>query len=328
MAGKGRLLMYWAAGCGGCEVSLLNTGEALLGLAERFEIVFCPCLVDAKRADLERLPDGAVDVALLNGAIRTGENEEMARLIRRKARVLVAYGSCADEGCIPGLSNLSTRAAHLAAIFTDNPSTENPAGTVPGTETPVPEGVTLRLPAFHERVATLRDVVEVDYTIPGCPPEAPRVVEALAALTAAVPPPRGTVLGAGSLAVCAECPRTRTHAPLERLARVHELVPRDGLCLLDQGLVCMGPATRDGCGARCPRVNMPCTGCYGAPEGTGDQGAGMVSALGALLPVGDPAGRDPAELAAGIDRILDGVPDLAGTFYLYSLAGSTLGRAR
>ena len=320
--------MYWAAACGGCEMSLLNTGETLLAVAERFDIVFCPCLVDAKRADLERLPDGSVDLALFNGAIRTGENEEMARLIRRKARTLVAYGSCAHEGCVPGLSNLGTRAGHFAAMYTDNPSTVNPAGVVPGVETVVPEGATLRLPAFFERVATLADVVEVDYTIPGCPPESPRVAEALAALTGDAPPPRGAVVGAGTLAVCAECPRTRTHPPLERLVRVHEIVPDEGTCLLDQGLVCMGPATRDGCGARCPRVAMPCTGCYGAAAGIGDQGAGMVSAIGALLPVGGAAGTDAAELAAGIDRILDAVPDLAGTFYLYSLAASTLGKRR
>ena len=51
-------------------------------------------------------PDGYIDVCLFNGAIRNSENEEMAHLLRQKSKVLVAYGSCAYEGCIPALSKL------------------------------------------------------------------------------------------------------------------------------------------------------------------------------------------------------------------------------
>ncbi len=49
----------------------------------------------------------------------------------------------------------------------------------------------------------------------------------------------------------------------------------------------MGIATRDGCGAPCPEASMPCTGCYGPPEGISDQGAKMVSALSSILDLGD-----------------------------------------
>ncbi|HEX9079965.1 MAG TPA: hypothetical protein VF795_10275, partial [Desulfuromonadaceae bacterium] len=81
----------------------------------------------------------------------------------------------------------------------------------------------------------------------------------------------------------------------------------------------------DGCGAPCPRANMPCTGCYGPPEGPGDQGARMVAALGSIIDIGDCKGKSEAEIAARVESLLDGVPDYAGSFYKYSLAGSIIG---
>ena len=68
----------------------------------RFDIVFWPAVMDGKYADVEAMPDGSIDVTLFNGGIRTDENEHLARLLRRKSKILVAFGSCASEGCIPG----------------------------------------------------------------------------------------------------------------------------------------------------------------------------------------------------------------------------------
>jgi F420-non-reducing hydrogenase small subunit len=87
----------------------------------------------------------------------------------------------------------------------------------------------------------------------------------------------------------------------------------------------MGIATRDGCGALCPKVNMPCTGCYGSPEGVLDQGAKMVAALGSIIDIEDLKGLSEDEILRRIGETIDRMPDLAGTFYKYSLAGSILG---
>src|SRR5947208_11589685 len=170
---KPKVGIYWASSCGGCEVAVVNLHEKLLEVDRHFDFMFCPCLLDTKVKDIEALPDGAIAILLFNGAIRTSENLKMARLLRRKSQVLVAYGACSSGGGIPALSNLSSRAAHMQTIYPD--------GVVPATRYAAPEGE-LELPEFFDSVRTLGDVVEVDYFIPGCPPEPRRVWEIVEAL--------------------------------------------------------------------------------------------------------------------------------------------------
>ena len=209
-SGKPKLAMYWAAACGGCEIATLNIQEKILDVDAVFDLAFFPCIADFKVKDVEAYPDGYIDLCLFNGAIRNSENEEMAHLLRRKSKVLVAFGSCAYEGCIPALSNLTTRDATLRAVFLDNPSVDNPDGVLPQPVTVVPEGE-LHIPVFYHTVKSLDQVVDVDYYIPGCPPEPPQIWAVLevvvAALTQGGPlPPKGSVIGVGKTAVCDECP--------------------------------------------------------------------------------------------------------------------------
>jgi len=311
--------MFWASSCGGCEIALVNVHERILDVDGAFDFFFCPCLLDTKKRDVEALPDRGVAITLFNGAIRTSENEEMARLLRAKSQILVALGSCAREGCIPALSNLSTRDEHFRTMFGE---------TAPQLRTAMPEGE-LELPEFFSTVKTLAQVVEVDYFIPGCPPEPHQIWNVLEHVIQGRPlPPPGSVLGGGSSSVCDECARTKSEKKIARFHRTFEIVPDTARCLLEQGIVCMGIATRDGCGALCPKVNSPCTGCYGPPEGVADQGAKMLAALGSVLDVGEYKGLSEAELAHRTDAALTGLPDPAGTFYKYSLAGSILGGRR
>jgi F420-non-reducing hydrogenase small subunit len=88
-------------------------------------------------------------------------------------------------------------------------------------------------------------------------------------------------------------------------------------CLLAQGLVCMGPATRGGCEAQCPSGNMACTGCFGPTSKVRDQGAKILSFLCSSI-----AAVDEKEMKQTIDTI----PDPVGTFYRYGLAASLLRR--
>src|SRR6185369_7804961 len=134
------------------------------------------------------------------------ENEEMAHLLRRKSQVLIAFGSCAAEGCIPGLANLTSKQDIMRTVYLDNPTIDNPGGIIPSPSNEVPEG-TLTIPALLDKVKTLSEVTEVDYIIPGCPPESHQiwnVVEAF--VSGAGLPPQGSVVGAGRLSVCDECP--------------------------------------------------------------------------------------------------------------------------
>ena len=315
---KPKLALYWAASCGGCEIAVLALNEKILDVAAAFDIVFWPVAVDAKVHDVEHMADGSIDVCLFNGSIRTSEQEYMAQLMRRKSKVLVAFGSCASEGCIPGLANMNNREEIFNCSYAETPTTENPGKVRPQTETAMPEG-TLHLPLFYDTLKTLDQTVPVDYYLPGCPPEAERIWVAVQAIVSGNLPPRGTVLGL-STTVCDECKRKRSEKKIKSFKRTWQVIPDAETCLLEQGLVCCGVATRAGCGALCPQVNSPCIGCHGGNEGVKDFGARLMTALASVIDSNDPDEID--------EIIRAGIPDPVGTFYRFSLADSLLRRKR
>jgi F420-non-reducing hydrogenase small subunit len=329
--GKPKLAMYWASSCGGCEIAVLNIGEHILTVDAVFDVAFFPCIADFKVKDVRSYPDGHIDLCLFNGAIRNSENEEMAHLLRQKSKVLVAFGSCAYEGCIPALSNLTSKDETFQTVYLDNPSIDNPLGVLPQPSYQAAEGE-LELPVFYNTVKSLGQVVDVDYIIPGCPPEPHQIWAVLqvvvAALTegAALPPP-GSIVGAGSVAVCEECERVKQDKAIRRFFRPYEIMPDPEQCLMEQGIVCMGLATRSGCGALCPEVGMGCRGCYGPLDGVEDQGAKMLAAIASVIDVGKP-GEDEAEIERRLDEAIDTIADPAGTFYRFSMAHSILRRTR
>ena len=321
---KPKLSMYWAASCGGCEVALVNLNEKILDVDANFDFMFCPCLLDTKKKDIEALADGDIAITLFNGALRTDENVEMAHLMRKKSKVLIAFGSCSSEGCIPALGNLFSTKDTMDTVYQTGASVVNPKQVRPQAESVVPEG-TLTLPRFLARAKALAEEVEVDYFIPGCPPEPHQIWNVIQAVLSGKPlPPKGSMLGAGVSTVCNECVRKRTDKHIMEFRRTYEFIPNAEECLLEQGLVCMGIATRDGCGALCPKVNMPCTGCYGPSEGVHDQGAKMIGALGSSVSIEDIKEMREEDINARIDAQISKIPDMAGTFYRYSLAGSLL----
>ncbi|HZD56315.1 MAG TPA: hypothetical protein VE136_06315 [Anaerolineales bacterium] len=329
--GKPKFGMYWASSCGGCEISVLNIGDKILDVDSIFDIAFWPVAADFKYQDVRNYPDGYIDLCLFNGAIRNSENEEMAHLLRQKSKVLVAFGSCAYEGCIPALSNLTTKEATLRTVYLDNVSLDNPEGTVPQESTDVDVGE-LTLPSFYHTVKSLDQIVPVDYYIPGCPPEPHQIWAVLQVvvnglLKGAELPPPGSIVGAGKVAVCEECVLEKDVKKIARFHRPYDLLPEPGICLLEQGIVCVGPATRSGCGALCPQVGMPCRGCYGPMDGVEDQGAKMLAAIASVLDVGK-AGEDEHELKRKIDEAMETLVDPAGTFYRFSMAHSMLRRVR
>ena len=316
--GKLKLGLYWAASCGGCDIAIVELREKLLDLDAAATILFWPCAMDFKYKDVQAMPDGHIDVCLFNGAIRSSENEEMAHLLRQKAKTMVAFGSCAHEGCIPGLANLFDRHAIFERVFLEAPSVDNPLQVQPRTVTYVPEGKIV-LPTFWDTVKTLDQVVDVDYTVPGCPPQALQTWAVMEAILGGSLPPKGSVVGANEKTVCDECKHNREETRISRFYRPHEIIPDPGRCLFDQGIICAGPATRGGCGALCPQVGMPCRGCYGPPPDIMDQGVALLSAVASVV------GADTEEDAA---RIIGEIVDPAGTFYRFGLPASLLRRAR
>jgi len=315
---KLKLALYWASSCGGCEIAQLQIGDKILKLAEVADIVFWPVAIDVKYKDVEAMPDKSIDVCLFNGAIRTSEQEHMAKMLREKSKVLIAYGACAYGGGIPGLGNMFNRELIFERAYLETPSTDNKEKVLPQTKYKVPEGE-LTLPEFYDTVKTLSQTVDIDYVIPGCPPEERTTWLALEALIEGKLPPKGTVITHNAKAVCDDCPRKRDVKKVKKFYRTFEIIPEPEICLLEQGLLCAGIATRGGCEAPCPQANMPCTGCYGPVDGVIDQGAHFLSAVASVID-----SNDPEE----IQRIIAGIHDPVGTFYRYSLPDSLLRRAR
>jgi len=315
---KLKLAVYWGAACGGCCVSVLDVHEKLLDIIQVADLVFWPIALDTKYKDVEAMPDGNIDLTLYNGAVRSSENEHLAKLLRQKSKILVAYGSCSHMGGIPGLANFSTREELFKRIYDTTESTENPDNIRPQTEYKVPEGV-LELPEFYNDVRTLDQVVDVDYYLPGCPPQTERLVEVLMAIvTGAELPPKGSVVGALDKSLCDECPREKSDNKLvKRFYRPFEIEDDGKTCFLEQGVICLGPATRGGCGARCIEGNAPCRGCYGPPPDVPDPGAKMMSAIATMIDENEPE---------AIEKVIDTIDDPAGTFYRFSLPGSILRR--
>jgi F420-non-reducing hydrogenase small subunit len=315
MSDKPKMALYWASSCGGCEIAVLGLHEKILDVAEAFDIVFWPCVMDFKYADVEAMEDDEIDVCFFNGAIRNDENAHLAHLLRQKSKVLVAFGSCAFGGSMPGLANFNTREQMFKFIYSDSPSTDNPDGIVPQTHTDVPEGE-LELPSFWNTVKTLAQVVPVDYFLPGCPPEASSIEAAVNAIVNNELPPPGSVIGP-SVTVCDECAREKHEKKIDHFYRPQEIIPDPDTCLLEQGLFCAGIATRAGCGARCPEVGVGCRGCYGPNEGVLDHGAKILTGIASVLDANTPE---------DVEKILDTLPDPAGYFYRFHLPESLLRR--
>ena len=315
---KPKVSFYWCASCGGCEEAVVDLAEGILPVVEAVDIVFWPVALDFKRQDVDAMADGEITVSFINGAVRSSEQFEMAELLRKKSKLVIAFGSCAQLGGIPGLANLFDLQAVLSQSYLEAPSVTNAEKIIPGVETKVPEGI-LTLPALWDTVKTLDQVIDVDYYLPGCPPPVQVIVDAVTAILQGKLPAKGTVL-APDIALCEDCRRKQTKPEklgIKEFKRPHEMLIDQEKCLLAQGLLCLGPATRKGCGSVCIDGNMPCTGCMGPISRVTDFGAKALSAVASLVD-----SEDEKEIAA----ILDHVVDPAGTFYRYSLPASLLHR--
>ncbi len=317
---KLQIAFYWAASCGGCEIAVLDIDEAILDVAAAADILFWPVAIDTKYKDVEAMKDNTIDVCFFNGAVRTSEQEHLANLLRKKSKILVAFGACSISGGIPGLANIANREEVFKTAYLDNPSTENPDKTIPKTSVKVKEGE-LTLPEFYDTVKTLDQVVDVDYYLPGCPPSPWLITDAIDAIIKNKLPRKGSVL-APMKSVCDECRFEKYEKKIKNIKRIYELDKIEDKCFLEQGVICMGPATRAGCRGKCMEANMPCTGCGGLLPNSLDQGASMISALASILGLEGEENMTDEE----VDKLIEQVKDVVGTFYKYTLPASLINR--
>jgi len=320
---KPKVAFYWCTSCGGCEEAVVDLNEDLLKVADAVDIVFWPVALDFKKKDVESLGDGEISVSFINGAIRLNEQEEMVNLLKQKSQLIVAFGSCAHMGGIPGLGNLYTKDTIFQRVYKEVPSVENPEGTTPQVQTSVDTGE-VTLPKFYETVRNLEQTVPVDYYLPGCPPAGNLVISAVDAVLKGELPEKGEVL-APNIPLCETCSRSEERPEtisVEEIKRPHEIKLSPWKCFLEQGVICLGPATRSGCGERCLKANMPCRGCMGPLKGIEDHGTESLSKIASIWGL-EKEGEVPEE---EIDKLMDKIADPVGTFYRFGLPASPSNR--
>ncbi len=286
MVAKPKVAICWLGGCGGCDEAVVDLNEALLQVTSAVDVIFWPVTMDFKYHHLEALKDGEIMLSIINGHIRNSEQEEVARLLRGKSQLVLAFGSCACFGGTPGLANFRTKEDIFNWVYRDAPTVVNPKGNYPQPKSQV-NGKELTLPEFYEQVFALKQIIDVDYYLPGCPPPPDLIANAVNAVLEGKLPPKGATL-APQKALCDTCKRNVTKPSkieINDIKRIHEVEASPDTCFLVHGILCMGIATRGGCGESCININMPCRGCFGPVEGVGDSGAKFISALAALLDV-------------------------------------------
>lgn len=320
MVAKPKVAICWLGGCGGCDEAVVDLNEALLQVTSAVDIIFWPVAMDFKYHHLEAMKDGEITLSIINGHIRNSEQEEVAKLLREKSQLVLAFGACACFGGTPGLANFRTKEDIFNWVYRDAPTVVNPKGNYPQPKSQV-NGKELTLPEFYEQVFALKQIIDVDYYLPGCPPPPDLITNAVNAVLEGKLPPKGATL-APHKALCDTCKRNVTKPSkieIKDIKRIHEVEASPDTCFLVHGILCMGIATRGGCGESCININMPCRGCFGPVEGVEDSGAKFISALAALLDV-----EDDEEMK----KLIDKLDDLAGYIYRFTLPVSLLKKRR
>ena len=333
MSEKIRLAIATAATCDGCDMAIIDIDGMLLDLFDIADIVFSQTYVDTKYEDLEKMPDGYITASLVHGSMRDEENVHLAKLLRKKSKLMVAFGACSAFGGIPSLAN-SVKGG-MGKIWQtvygkDTASTVNPEGTTPQHKWKTPLGRTLTLPEAEQKIVPMDKIIDVDYYLPGCPPAVSTIKTFVGAVhshvTKGTPlPPKGAII-ASEKTLCEECPRVKPEKyNIKKINRPYEIELDPEKCFLEQGVICLGVATRAGCGAQCTKGgNMPCRGCYGPTGLVLDQGASMLSALGSILDMTD---HELDMTDDELEKIVAQVPDPLGTFYRYTFGNAIINEA-
>ncbi|MCY3413432.1 MAG: oxidoreductase [Candidatus Heimdallarchaeota archaeon] len=317
MSDKPKVAFYWCASCGGCEEAVVDLAEKILDVVAAVDIVLWPVALDFKKSDIEAMDDGSIAVSFINGSIRTSEQEEWVELLRKKSGLIVAFGACSHLGGIPGLANFTNKEEIYDWYYDKSPTVVNPDKLRPQEVTKI-NGYTLELPKFYNSVKRLDEVIDVEYYLPGCPPHPDLIAGAVNAILTGQLPPIGSILSPNRIQ-CDTCSleKSGNKIAIKKFKRVIDFKPDPTKCLLEQGVICLGPVTRGGCGNLCTNAIMPCRGCYGPTDEVQDIGTKFASALGSIID-----SDDPEEGA----KIMNGITSYTELVYMFNLPSSIMKR--
>jgi sulfhydrogenase subunit delta len=210
---KPKLAVWKFSSCDGCQLQLLSCEDELLTVAGAVDIAY---FLEATRAELP----GPYDVSLVEGSVTTPEEADRIRKVRKQSKFLITIGACATAGGIQALKNFKDVDGFIDAVYSN--------------------------PEYIETLSTstaIRDHVDVDFELRGCPINKNQLLEAINALL------NGRKPNIPPYAQCIECKR------------------QGSVCVMvAHGTPCLGPVTQAGCGNLCPSFTRGCYGCFGPKE--------------------------------------------------------------
>jgi F420-non-reducing hydrogenase small subunit len=235
--------------CWGCHQSLVNAHLGLLSVLPSLEIVYWPAVVDFKHDSLVARENGEIVVGFIEGMIRTKQDLENTKLIREKSQLIIAFGSCACYGNVPGLANQWPIEEVQSRKFMEVES---------ATTKRIPDQF---VPGFENKVVNVDDIIKVDAYISGCPPRTEQIVGSILFL-----------LGQKGF-------------PMNEKAFCEDCVLKESGCLLDKDILCYGPVTSIGCSLKCTSKGDPCVGCMGPAKVVSNKASKLLEMTKSLEPI-------------------------------------------
>lgn len=208
---KKKVGFYGVTGCAGCLLSVIFNEDEILDIADNLDIVAFPFIKGKNKGE-------DLDIAFIEGVVVSNDDLEVVKKIRENSKVVVALGTCACEGNFPATKNFAGKKIEYLK-HKKNKSIHDIENAVP-----------------------LHKVINVNYCLPGCPPEREEIKYFI----------KEVLLGKDfrnyKKPVCEECKL------------------RNNKCLLDNNEICLGPIIRGGCKAVCTTNGLKCYGCRGLTD--------------------------------------------------------------
>lgn len=202
---KVRLNTEWLCDCGGCHVALVDLHEKILNVFDSVEIQKCPVLTDEKK-----FPEA--EIGIVTGSVRTEHDREAALAMRKSCKTIIAMGTCAVYGGLHGAGLAHSREEIMDHVYRKSPTTKT--DTIPNNS----------ISSLEKLVIPVDEIIDVDLYLPGCPPHAHFILEALNSLI------EGKELKTGQETICAGCHRVMTKTDVAEIKENSADVPDSSTC--------------------------------------------------------------------------------------------------
>ena len=147
---KPKIASVWLEACAGCHMSFLDIDERIVGLLDKVELTATPI------TDIKEFPE--VEVGVIEGALGNEEELHLAKELRERCKILIAWGDCAVFGGINCMRNFMPAEKVLEEGYVNTASTVNPGRVIPRRD----------LPPLLPQAIPVDRAVKVDVYVPGC----------------------------------------------------------------------------------------------------------------------------------------------------------------